>query len=94
MRKAALRFSRLCHTWKSKELDTTLKLRLYAATVVSVLVYGCYTVAEPGLSITEKVTKWVGAWNARRLSFITNREIRDEYLVPSFDVVARIREED
>ena len=86
MRKAALRFSRLCHIWKSKELDTTLKLRLYAAAVVSVLVYGCE--AWP---ITEKVTKWVGAWNARRLSFITNREIRDEYLVPSFDIVARIR---
>ena len=54
--------------------------------MVSVLVYGCE--AWP---ITEKVTKWVGAWNARRLSFITNREIRDEYLVPSFDIVARIR---
>ena len=55
MRKAALKFSRLCHIWKSKELDTTLKLRLYAAAVVSVLVYGCE--AWP---ITEKVTKWVG----------------------------------
>jgi hypothetical protein len=86
MRKAALRFSRMCHIWRSKELDTTLKLRLYAAAVASVLVYGCE--AWP---ITEKVTKWVGAWNARRLSFITDREIRDEYLVPSFDIVARIR---
>ena len=28
-------------------------------------------------------------WNARRLSFITNREIRDEYLVLSFDIVGR-----
>ena len=72
MRKAALRFSGLCHIWKSKELDTTLKLRLHAAAVVSVLVYGCE--AWP---ITEKVIKWIGAWNARRLSFITNREIRD-----------------
>ena len=43
------------------------------------------------LPITEKVTKWVGAWNARRLSFITDREIRDEYLVTSFDIVARIK---
>jgi hypothetical protein len=86
MRKTALRFSRMCHIWRSKELDTTLKLRLYATAVASVLVYGCE--AWP---ITEKVTKWVGAWNARRLSFITNREIRDEYLVPSFDIVARIR---
>ena len=53
--------------------------------MVSVLVYGCE--AWP---IAEKVTKWVGAWNARRLSFITNREIIDEYLVPSFDIVASI----
>ena len=60
MRKAALRFSRMCHIWRSKELDNTLKLRLYAAAVASVLVYGCE--AWP---ITEKVTKWVGAWNAR-----------------------------
>ncbi len=70
MRKAALRFSRMCHIWRSKELDTTLKLRLYAAAVASALVYGCE--AWP---ITEKVTKWVGAWNARSLSFITDREI-------------------
>ena len=67
-------------------MDTTIKLRLYAAAVASVLVYGCE--AWP---ITEKVIKWIGAWNARRLSFNTDREIRDEYLVPSFDIVARIR---
>ena len=86
MRKATLRFSRMCYIWRSKELDTTLKLRLYAAAVASVLVYGCEV-----WPITEKVTKWVGAWNARRLSFITDREIRDEYLVPSFNIVAKIR---
>ena len=52
-----------------KKLDTTLKLRLYAA-VVSVLVYGCE--AWP---ITEKVTKWVGAWNAiqRQETFIHHK---------------------
>ena len=43
------------------------------------------------MAVSDKVTKWVGAWSARRLSFITDREIRDEYLVPSFDIVARIR---
>ena len=47
MRKAALRFSRMCHIGRSKELDTTLKLRLYAAAVASVLVYGCEAV-DPG----------------------------------------------
>ena len=56
MRKAALRFSRLCHIWKSKELDITLKLRLYAAAVVSVLVYG-----SEAWPVSDKVTKWVGA---------------------------------
>ena len=71
-RKAALRFSRMCHIWRSKKLDTTLKLRLYATAVASVLVCGCKT-----WPITEKVTKWVGAWNARRPSFITDRETRD-----------------
>ena len=74
------RFSKMCHIWRSKELNTTLKLRLCAAAVASVLVYGCE--AWP---ISEKVTKWLelGVWNARRLSIImiTYREIRDEYLI-------------
>ena len=52
----------------------------------SVLVYGCE--AWP---VSDKITKWVRAWNARRLSFVTHREIRDKYLVPSFDIVARIK---
>ena len=51
-------------------------MRLYAAAVVSVLVYG-----SEAWPVSDKVIKWVGAWNARRLSFITDREIRDEYLV-------------
>ena len=76
----------MCHIWRSKELYTALKLRLYAAAVASVLVYG-----GEAWPITDKVTKWVGAWNTRRLSFITEREIRDEYLIPSFDIVARVR---
>ena len=35
--------------------------------------------------------EWVGAWNARRFPFITDREIRDEYIVPSFDIVDKTR---
>ena len=63
-----------------------LKLRLYAAAVVSVLTYACE--AWP---LSVKIVKWLSAWNARRLAFVTGREIRDEYVVPSFDLVARIR---
>ena len=54
--------------------------------MVSVLVY-----RSEAWPVSDKVIKWVGAWNAKRLSFITDREIRDEYVVPSFDIVARIR---
>ena len=41
MQKTALRYSSLGHIWKSKEIGMTLKLRLYAAAVLSVLIYGC-----------------------------------------------------
>ena len=70
MRKAALRFSRMCHIWRSKGLDITLKLRQYTAVVTSILVYRCE--AWP---ITEKVTKWVRVWNPRRLSFVIVSQI-------------------
>ena len=86
MEKAAVRFSMLCQIWKSSELSVALKLRLYAAAVVSVLIYGC-----EAWQMTEGLCKKLGAWNARRLAFVTGREIRDEYCVPSFDLVARVR---
>ena len=31
------------------------------------------------------------AWNARRVAFILDKEIREEYKTPTFDLVARIR---
>ena len=62
------------------------KLRLHAAAAASVLVYG-----YEAWPITENATKWIGAWNAIRLSLVTDREIRDEYLDLSFDIVARTR---
>ena len=48
-REDALRFSKMCHTWRGKELDTVLKLRLYAAAhaVASVFVYGCEACNRP-----------------------------------------------
>ena len=54
-----------------------LKLRVYVAGVVSVLVYGCECWDM------EWAVGAVGAWNARRLAVLTDREIRSEYLEPS-----------
>ena len=33
----------------------------------------------------------VGAWNARRLAVLTGREIRSEYLEPSYDLIGAVR---
>ena len=38
MREAALRSSNIGHIWRGKELNTILKLRLYAALMASILV--------------------------------------------------------
>ena len=85
LEKAAVRFSMLCHIWKSSELSMALKLRLYAAAVVSVLVYG-----YEAWAMNEGLCKKLGSWGARGLAFVTGREIRDEYCVPSFDLMARV----
>ena len=51
-----------------------LKLRIYVAGVVSVLVYGCECWD------LEECTGMIQQWNARRLALISGREIRDEYV--------------
>ena len=38
MREAALRSSKIGHIWRGRELNTILKLRLYAALMASILV--------------------------------------------------------
>ena len=86
MKKAAFRYSSLGHIWKSQEIGTALKLRLYAAAVLSVLIYGC-----EAWVMTDKVCRSICGWNSRRVAFITDREIRDEFKDPTYDLVARIR---
>ena len=86
MKKAAFRYSSLGHIWKSKEIGMALKLRLYAAAVLSVLIYGC-----EAWVMTDKVCRSICGWNSRRVAFITDREIRDEFKDPTYDLVARIR---
>ena len=78
MQKAALRYSSLGHIWKSKEIRMTMKLRLYAVAVPSILIYGC----EASV-MTEKVCNSICGWNSKRVAFITEREIRDEFKDPS-----------
>jgi hypothetical protein len=83
---AANRYRQLGNIWNSSGLSVGLKLRLYEAGVISVLVYGCET-----WDLTEKAMTWLGAWNARRLAMITGREIREEYKDPAFDLVGAVR---
>ena len=82
---AADRFRELRRIWKCKELSVEVKIRIYAAGVASVLVYGCECWDM------SQAAKTVGAWNARRLACITNREIREEYKAPSYDLVGAVR---
>ena len=85
MKKAAFRYSSLGHIWKSKEIGMALKLRLYAAAVLSVLIYGC-----EAWVMTDKVCRSICGWNSKRVAFINDREIRDEFKDPTYDLVARI----
>ena len=55
------------------------------AGVVSVLVYGCECWD------LEECTGMVQQWNARRLALISGREIRDEYVGPSVDLLGMVR---
>ena len=86
MEQAASRFRQLGRIWHSAEISTGLKLRIYVAGVLSILQYGseCW-------DITEKSSKGIRAWNARRLALLTGREIRAEYTVPTFDLLGSVR---
>jgi hypothetical protein len=83
---ARSRFAELHEIWRSKKLPTSQKLRIYACAVVSVLAYG----NEVWL-LTEKIKSKIKGWNARCLSVMTDREIRDETVQPSFDMLSRLR---
>ena len=83
---AADRYRQLGNIWNSSGLSVGLKLRLYEAGVISVLIYGCET-----WDLTEKAMTWLGAWNATRLAMITGRKIREEYKNPVFDLVGVVR---
>ena len=85
MGQAADRFRELSRVWGSNEISVELKLRIYVAGVVSVLVYGCECWD------LEECTGMIQQWNARRLALISGREIRDEYVGPSVDLLGMVR---
>ena len=72
--------------WKSSEISLTLKLRIYQAAVCSVVMYG-----SEAWIWNEALEKKLKNWNAKRVAFMTEKEIREEYKDPTFDLVARTR---
>ena len=83
---ARTRFGELHLAWRSKKMPTSMKLRLFACAVISVLTYGSEI-----WRMDEKTRAKIRGWGARCLSIISGRSIRDEYLDPSFDLIARLR---
>ena len=78
---AANAYTKLQHIWKSNELSDRLKLQLYASGVISVLTH-CHEVWK----LTTDALRMLRGWNARRLSNITGRSIRDETVSPTLDL--------
>ena len=83
---ASSRYSGMGNIWKSSEISLTLKLRIYQAAVCSVVMYG-----SEAWIWNEALEKKLKNWNAKRVAFMTEKEIREEYKDPTFDLVARTR---
>ena len=81
MQLAATAYRRLGKLWSSKTVSIQLKLRIYKATVIAVLTHGFES-----WNLHPKICKYLDNWNARRLAFITGREIRDENSAPTFEL--------
>ena len=83
---ARTRFGELHLAWKSTKIPTSMKIRLFACAVISVLTYG-----HEIWKLDEKVVRKLKGWCARCLANITGRSIRDETVEPSFDLLSRLR---
>ena len=83
---ARTRFGDLHLAWRSTKLPTSIKLRMFACAVISVLTYG----NEIWL-LTDRVRRKLRGWCARCLAVITGRSFREETVDPSFDLVSRLR---
>ena len=83
---ARTRFAELHECWRCKKMSVSLKVRTYACAVVSVLTYG-----NEIWRLDARTVATLRGWNARCLAVMTGREIRDETVEPTFDLVARLR---
>jgi hypothetical protein len=88
LEQAASRFRSLGRIWWAKGIGLSLKMKIYRAGVASVALYGseCWCLDEG----TERL---VSSWNARRVSTLTGRSIKEEYKDPTWSLVkaARLR---
>ena len=87
MAKARSVFGTMHETWRSKNISKEKKLHLFRGAVWSTLTHSCVA-----WSLTEKLKGSLRCWNARCLTKITGREIRDEMREPTLDLVRRVQE--
>ena len=85
---ATQRFGKMRHIWKSKSLHIRLRLRLYIASVCSVMTYG-----SEAWFITDAIRRKINGANSRMLSVITGKTIHQEAIKESctFNLVRVIR---
>ena len=84
--KAWTKFTQLRHIWDSSTISRWTKLQLYQSGVLSTLCH-CHEV----WCLTKKVRSMVGGFNAKCLSIITGKSIREERVHPSVDLVLLLR---
>ena len=72
-------------TLTSTKLPVSLRVRLYAAVVVSALIYGC----EAWL-FTDTIARNLNGINSKMLALITKRTIHEEARDPSSDTVVQV----
>ena len=85
---AAQRHGKMRHLWRSKSLHLKLRLRLYAASVCSVMTYG-----SEAWYLTTQVQKKINGAHSRMMSVITGKTPREEATrgTQTIDLLTRIR---
>ena len=71
---ATSRYNDMWNIWTSSEISLTLKLRIYQAAISSVVVYG-----TEAWIWTEALEKKLKNRNAKRVAFITEKEIQGKH---------------
>jgi len=84
--KAWTKFTQLRNIWDSSILSRWRKLDLYQSGVLSTLTH-CHEVWR----LNKQVMKMLGGFNAKCLSVITGKSIRDERVQPSVDLIRLLR---